>query len=291
MTKKATKHNAAKKAVAAKKKPKRVSRRERFVEQYLVDLNATKAAIRAGFKPTSARFEASKLMAEPAVQAAIEAAMQARADRTQITTDKVLERLWGIATADASELIELRRCCCRYCYGKKFLYQRTPREMRDAIAQYQRDVLLAKAKGEPVMAEFNAAGGTGFDPRKDPNPDCPECFGEGVERVFPKDTRDLSPNAKLLYAGVRTTQHGLEIKTHDQTAMLVKCGEHLGIFKRRIEHTGKDGKDLPTGVVIVPAKRPEDDAAPAPEEVGVIPIDLETPTPVDPKKLAVKSAS
>jgi hypothetical protein len=35
-------------------------------------------------------------------------------------------------------------------------------------------------------------GGPGWDPRRAPHPDCPECFGEGVERVHVNDTRQLS---------------------------------------------------------------------------------------------------
>lgn len=213
--------------------------------------------------------------------------MQVRSERTEIKADDVLRRIWGIATADARELIEMRRCCCRYCYGRNHLYQRTPREMREALAEFERAQISAKAKGEPFAVQFNEAGGIGYDPRKDPNPACPECFGEGEERVFPKDSRDLSATGRLLYAGVKTTQHGLEIKTHDQTQMLIKAGEHLGLFKQRVEHTGKDGKDLATGVVIVPAKQlvPAQEEAPAPAD----PVRAAKPKrPVEPKKFAVK---
>ena len=56
-----------------------------------------------------------------------------------------------------------------------------------------------------IVSEFDEASGIGYDPRCDPHPDCPECFGEGVVKVFVKDTRDLSPMAERLYAGVEET--------------------------------------------------------------------------------------
>src|SRR4051812_3868726 len=90
----------------------------RFVEEYLDDLNATQAYIRAGYKTRGhgAEVEASKLLRKPEVQAAIQEGISKRSKRTQVAADKVLERLWAIATADPNELIEHRRVCCRQCH-------------------------------------------------------------------------------------------------------------------------------------------------------------------------------
>lgn len=63
----------------------------RFIEEYLVDLNATQAAIRAGYAERSATVTASKLLTKANIQAAIQIAQLARSERTQITVDKVLE--------------------------------------------------------------------------------------------------------------------------------------------------------------------------------------------------------
>lgn len=67
-------------------------KRAQFVEEYLVDLNGTEAAIRAGFTPGSARFQASRLLARDEVRAAVDAARAERAERTRLTADWVLER-------------------------------------------------------------------------------------------------------------------------------------------------------------------------------------------------------
>jgi phage terminase small subunit len=67
--------------------------RERFVAEYLIDLNATQAAIRAGYSEKSARAQGSRLLTKADVLAAIEQAQEARQARTEITQDRVLEEL------------------------------------------------------------------------------------------------------------------------------------------------------------------------------------------------------
>lgn len=248
--------NKKAKARGERPPPKRTqasNRSDAFIKEYLVDLNATQAAIRAGYSPLSARFQGATLLAKPDVQAKVAQAMVERANRTGISADRVLERMWGIATADARDLVDLIRGCCRYCWGTDNRYQRTPREMAEARAAHAREQSEQK-EGAPSLPPFDEAGGLGWNPKNDPNPKCPECFGDGVVDVRPKDTRDLSPQARLLYAGVKQSQFGIEVKTHSQTEMLVNCGKHLGLFRDRVELTGKDGKDLQPGVVIVPAK-------------------------------------
>lgn len=241
------KGKAAKKAAPAKKKapskPKtqrKPSRVDLFVVEYLKDLNGRQAAIRAGYSPASARQTACDLLSEPEVKAKVQKAMDERRERTGIATDAVVDRLWAIATADPRELIELYRSCCRYCYGTDHRYQRTRGEMERDRAQHDADN-EARVKANEPERPFDEQGGIGYNPKNDPHPDCPECFGDGVERVVAKDTRDLSPSARLLYAGVKTTQHGLQVLTHDQKATLVDCGRHLGIFKEKVELTGKNG--------------------------------------------------
>ncbi|MGO4700277.1 terminase small subunit [Dyella sp. 2RAB6] len=244
-TKPAKKPARAKKTAARKpQQARKPSREDLFVLEYMKDLNGRQAAMRAGYSPQSARQTASDLLAEPRVQEKVQKAMDERAARTQVEADQVVSRLWGIATADARDLIELHRSCCRYCWGKEHFYQWTPQELRTAKLDYQREVAVANEQQLKLLRAPDETGGIGFDPRRDPNPACPECFGDGVERVVPKDTRDLPPAARLLYAGVKTTQHGLEIKTHDQLGALRDVGRHHGIFKDKVEVTGKNGGPL-----------------------------------------------
>lgn len=208
-----------------------------FVREYLADpeLCGWKAAQRAGFAQNnmaSAKSVASRLLNRPHIKQAIDAAMAERSARTEITADMVLERLWAIATADPNEISQYRRSACRHCHGKGHLYQ-----WRDHA---EWDEACARAKDKKKTAPSDD-GGYGFDHNKDPHPDCPRCSGEGDGRTFIADTRRLKGAAKLLYAGVKETRDGIEAKMHDQMVALDKVARHLGMFKDRVELTGKDG--------------------------------------------------
>lgn len=254
-----TKPTARQRSAPQVKRDPEIKRRARFVKEYLIDLNGAKAAIRAGYSDTSARQIAAELLKVQDISDAIASAMEKRAQRLELTADDVLKRWWSMANADPTELSELRRCCCRYCWGKDFKYQRTPREMRETLAQFARDKLKAQAENKEFNFEFDEQGGIGFDPRRDPNVKCPECFGEGEERPFFKDTRDASPGAKLLFAGVEQTQHGLKIRTHSQTDALKNVAQHLGMLQQNVKHTNDPKNPMPAGVVLIPMKDPAAD--------------------------------
>lgn len=78
----------------------------RFVEEYLIDLNGSAAAIRAGYSPKTSRVYAAKLLTKPAIQAAIAAGKAARSERTQVTADWVLNRLTDEAEADLADIFD-----------------------------------------------------------------------------------------------------------------------------------------------------------------------------------------
>ena len=77
-----------------------------FVRQYLVDLNATAAAIRAGYSERTAKSQGQRLLTNVDVSAALAAAKAEREQRTEITQDRVVSELAKIAFADPRELME-----------------------------------------------------------------------------------------------------------------------------------------------------------------------------------------
>lgn len=227
-------------------------KQQRFVEEYLVDLNATQAAIRAGYSPKTANEQASRLLANVNVKAAVAEAQKRLSERTEITQDMVLNRWWGIATADVNEVIQFRRCCCRHCHGENHAYQ-----WKDD-AEYQ--AALAKVAADEKATDASLPtdeGGYGFNPTLDPHPDCPNCHGEGHGEVHAMDSRKLTGNAKLLYDGVKISDRGgFEVKTLDRAKALENVARHLGMFKDQMELTGKNGGPIETkhsGAVIVTA--------------------------------------
>ncbi len=75
-------------------------KQERFAAEYLVDLNATKAATRAGYSEKTARSQGHTLLGLPAVQERIQALMAERAERTEVTQDRVIAELAKAAFLD-----------------------------------------------------------------------------------------------------------------------------------------------------------------------------------------------
>lgn len=76
----------------------------RFVEEYLIDLNATQAAIRAGYSERTAEKIGSENLKKPEVAAELERLRNERSERTQIDAAWVLKRLADEATADIADL-------------------------------------------------------------------------------------------------------------------------------------------------------------------------------------------
>ena len=74
-------------------------KQKRFVEEYLIDLNATQAAIRAGYSPATAKEIGCENLTKPNISEAIAKAMAERSRRTGVNQDRVLQELAKIAFA------------------------------------------------------------------------------------------------------------------------------------------------------------------------------------------------
>lgn len=226
-------------AKTGRKAEKLTDLQKKFIKEYLVDLNITAAALRAGYSEKTAYSIGHEAFNKPHIQAAIQKELDKRAERTEITADAVLQRWWDIATADPNDIIHLRRVCCRHCYGIDHNYQWVDKKEYTAACAAARAIAVEQGK-EPIIP--SDAGGYGFDRLAKPNPDCPYCQGEGNPELHIEDTRDLGPKAKLLYAGIKQTQAGIEVKFQDQAKALENVAKHLGMFVDRTEVTGKDGE-------------------------------------------------
>lgn len=166
----------------------------RFAEEYLIDLNATQAATRAGYSAKTANEQGARLLANVSVRSAIEAGQAERSARTHITQDRVLQELARIAFFDLRKLY------------REDGSLKAMNELDDEAAAVLAGVDVVETKG-------NAAIG-----------------GEDGIRHIPEFTK--------------------KVKIPDKVAALGLAMRHLGMLKDKVEHTGKDGKDLPAAQVM-----------------------------------------
>ena len=84
-------------------KPKLTHKQAAFVDEYLIDLNATQAVLRAGYSEKTAGKIATENLQKPVIQEAIAAAMLKRQERTRVSQDRVVLELARIAFSDMKE--------------------------------------------------------------------------------------------------------------------------------------------------------------------------------------------
>ena len=100
-------------------------KQQRFIEEYLVDLNATAAAIRAGYSAKTAANIGHELLRKPNIQAEIQCLTAARNERLELTADQVIAQLMNIAFADAGD--------CFHADGSAFDLRKLTKAQRAAI--------------------------------------------------------------------------------------------------------------------------------------------------------------
>lgn len=192
------------------------------------------------WKDDSVHNKASALMRNAQVSARVSELQAAIAERAEVKAADVLREAYNILLADPRELVSYIVHCCRHCYGKGHRYQRTTFELEAD----QRLHSIAVAKGE-TKDEFDPMGGVGYDERLIPNLLCPACFGRGVGRVVIADTRNVSKQAAALYAGVKQTKDGLEVKLHSKVDVMDKLFRHFGLYEADNKQKLSDLEGLP----------------------------------------------
>lgn len=188
--------------------PELTDKEKLFVSYYLECRDKYEAYRKAGY--TGSDRNARLLYRKPAVARAINQRIGQLSEQAILNAQDILRHWHEIAIADPGEISQLRRVCCRHCWGENFLYQ-----WRD-IEEFDKAAEKASKESKP-QPEY---GGLGFLQNDDPNPDCPKCAGEGIEDVYLADTRDLAGPARRLIAGVKKTKFGIEVMTRDQDAAL-----------------------------------------------------------------------
>lgn len=87
---------------------KLTAKQKQFCNEYLIDLNATQAAIRSGYSKKFAEAKSYAMLEKPQIKAYISEKMKVREHRTEITQDKVLQELAKIAFANTTDYVEVK---------------------------------------------------------------------------------------------------------------------------------------------------------------------------------------
>lgn len=213
----------------------------RFCEEYASHGDGARAyraaySTRPDSKPENLSRSAAKLLADPDITAEID---RLRDQAAIAPGGAVYDAAWcrdrwaRIAQADPRELIGLRVGACRYCWGEKHRYHWRAREYDEALAAAEK-----LARRDPDTPLPDPGGGLDFNATRDPHPDCPECHGEGLERPVPRDTNKLTPDALLLYGGVKVKRDGYEVLIADRTKALENVTRMAGGYKDNVRLDG-----------------------------------------------------
>lgn len=211
-----------------------------FVELWLVHRNAHYAYVEAydakRMSPATVYVNAHRLLRHnkiaPILEARLEQLGERLTDETELTVARVMAEFVELAKADPDEVTGLRVGACRHCWGEGHQYQWKEHEYQTA---------MTKAEATEGASLPDPAGGFGYRFTDAPNPDCPVCEGGGSTYQRPVDTSKLSPGGRALFAGVKPTANGLEIKLRDRDKALENAAKIIGAFRETIDLNVKAG--------------------------------------------------
>lgn len=187
----------------------RNSKHERFAQNLAAGMSQGDAYADAGYRPH--RGNASKLAQDQNIVERVQELLDRRDKIEHAATEKAIERL---SITKEAVLEELRRIGFA--------------DIRKAV----------EWRGHLIRETDNPDGGDVLVVK--------EIFSNNVRLI---DSDQIDDETASAIAEVRQSPTGgLSIKFHDKQAALVNLGKHLGLFKERIEHTGKDGGPIQTEV-------------------------------------------
>lgn len=121
-------------------------KQQAFVQEYLCDLNATQAAIRAGYSVKTAKSVGAENLTKPDIDAAIQEALQKRAERTEISQDRVLEEYAKLAFHNPQDFYDDQ--------GNLIEVHKLPRDVAAAITSMEVSV---DAEGKSKLQKIKLA--------------------------------------------------------------------------------------------------------------------------------------
>lgn len=138
-------------------------KQKRFVEEYLIDLNATQAAIRAGYAESGARTEGARLLANANIQEALTHSLKERSERAQIDADWVLARAVELFERCKAESDRTNERQTLDLIGKHVDVGAYEERVRQDVNVVDRTELVRRARSEvsEIFGERRAGAGVG----------------------------------------------------------------------------------------------------------------------------------
>lgn len=217
---------------------------ELFIQEYVMCGNAGRA-YRTVFGEAQSRHPARvarEILQRPDVLARLRVHQDAIAAMSIKSTSSLVRELEEIVEADVGELVRLAVGSCRHCWGIAGFYQwRDMAEFETAMNK-----AIEMRKPPPEMT-----GGFEYRFNREPNPDCLQCEGDGIQRVRLMDTDAISPGARRLYKGIECNPDGSikKVLLHDQLAARTELHRIRGMHIERsvsVNVAGRlpDAKDI-----------------------------------------------
>jgi phage terminase small subunit len=116
-----------------------------FCREYLIDFNATQAAIRAGYSPRTAQPIASRMLSNVMVQSRISELKKEREGRTQIASDRVLQQYCDIADFRVTDILYFDGKQCKYKPMEEW-----PKSALAAVSAIKQTVEIRKVGDEEI---------------------------------------------------------------------------------------------------------------------------------------------
>lgn len=179
-------------------------KQQQFVREYLIDLNATKAAIRAGYSARTAAQQASRLLTDVKISAAIVEGRAQLAEKAGITAERVLQEYARIGFADIRDAVTWRSL-------------KVGEQPFAADDESDRDEEAVAAREERQATERALH----------------------VTDIRFKDSDKLAPDVAAAISEVSVSAQGtVKVKFHDKKGALDSMARHLGMFVDRVAHEG-----------------------------------------------------
>lgn len=211
-----------------------------FTEHWARSGNKAKAYRLAMNSPSTARMPHAynrgvEYSQRPHVIEYFDALKALAAEHAVLDVQRLIERDMRVVAADDAnahaELVRYVWLNCRHCWGIGGAYQWIDeREFQMAMAAWF-DACGQLAPGQAAPPQPDGTGGYGFNAWNEPHEDCRQCKGLGQQQTIVADTTTLSDAAAALYRGVKQTQHGIEVLTHDTEKARDRLYKAAGVFR------------------------------------------------------------